>query len=258
MKKISSIILILSLGFLIYSNSLDGQFLLDDNKLVKNNASIKSWNRLSERLVRDIDPRRARQYRPVPLFTYALDYSLWKLDTRGYHLTNILVHVLTALALYWLVNILFKNNFLSLLTALFFLVHPVHTEAVCYISGRADLLVSLFMLLSIILYIKLLDARNPVFYLLMLAGCVLAVFSKENSLILPGLLLIYHYAFRKKVKFSAFIPALIITFIYTILRLIFSKSGSLGAVSQSTPIDRIPSFFFAITNYIRLLFLPLN
>ncbi len=258
-KTYIAIALIIVLGFAVYANSLHGRFVWDDEHLIKQNIYIKNWSNLTKVFTRDIGAgsgRRYSSYRPLQMLSYMLDYTFWKLDLRGYHLSNILLHILAALTIYWLINILYHDSLLSLLTSLFFVVHPIHTEAVAYISGRADPLALLFMLLCFIFYLKLLESNHPGLYLLMLASYILALLSRENSLILPVLLLLYHYAFREKVKIKQFLPLLIIACIYILLRLTAFKSLSPHSLCSTTLRQRIPGFFAAITDYIRLLIFP--
>ncbi len=254
-----SIILIIILGFTVYSNSLNGEFIWDDEFLVKDNAYIKSWSRISNIFTKNIAASVGKQssfYRPLQIFTYAIDYFLWRLNVKGYHLTNILLHILVALSIYWLINILYDNRLLSLFTSILFVACPIHTEAVAYISGRADSLALVFMLTCFILYIKHLHSNSKVTYILMLLSYILAILSRENSLILPALLLLYHYTFKKRLEIKRFLPVVSITTIYILLRITVLKS-MLSPISYDTTLfQRIPGFFVAITNYMKLLFLP--
>ena len=150
-----SVILIILLGFAAYGNSFNNEFVWDDKNLIGNNAYIKDLSHMLSIFSKDLGAGSGKEYnayRPVQLITYVIDYSLWKLNVRGYHLTNILLHICVALGIYCLINVLFHNNFLSLLTGSFYVVHPIHTEAVTYISGRADSLALLFMLLCALCY----------------------------------------------------------------------------------------------------------
>ncbi|HQP11123.1 MAG TPA: hypothetical protein PKV41_07065, partial [Candidatus Omnitrophota bacterium] len=219
-----SVILIVVLGFAVYAGSIPGEFIWDDEHLVSDNLYIRDWSNLpkffTEGMAAGADaPTLYSFYRPVQMITYALDYSVWKLDPRGYHFTNIILHVLAALAVFWLITILYKNLGLALLTSLFFVVHPVHTEAVSYIAGRADSLSVLFMLGCFIFYIKALASDKKVHYALMILSYTLAILSKELSLILPILLLLYHYAFKQQIKSKVFLPVLTINIVYIILRM---------------------------------------
>jgi len=257
----ASIGLIVILGFIAYSNSLNGKFIWDDINLVKNNIYIRNSFNIPKIFTQDIGAGAVQKYnfyRPIQILTYTIDYSLWKLNVKGYHLTNILLHILVALTIYWLINILFKDNLLSLFTSLFFVVHPIHTEAVSYISGRADSLSALFMLICFILYIKSAQSKGIILPLTAVLTYILALLSRENALILPILLLLYHYTFKKIIKLGRFLPILSIFFIYLLLRLTVLKSLLPGLSTSTTLSQRIPGFFIAITNYIRFMLLPFS
>jgi len=259
--KLTAVILIIILGFVCYGNSLDGKFIRDDQALIKNNTLIRSASGVLSYFT-GASALGARQkwgsYRPLQMITYALDYSLWKLDVKGYHLTNTILHILAALAIYWFVYFLFGDPLLSLFTGVLFVANPLHTEAVTYMSGRADSLALLFMLLSFIFYIKYIHAGGAGIFVLILLSYALALLSRENSLILPALLLLYHYTFKKKFKPIAFFSISALAFIYGLARLTALRSLSSDIVNTSTLLQRIPGFFVAITNYSRLLLLPLN
>jgi tetratricopeptide (TPR) repeat protein len=255
-KNIISIILIAILGFSVYFNSLGGKFIWDDRYLVRDNPYIKSFSNIGDVFTKDIGAGagiKSNSYRPLQLVTYMLDYAFWGLDVRGYHLTNVLLHIFTALCLYWLLNIFLKDNLVSLFAASLFVIHPIHTEAVSYISGRADSLAALFMLLCFIFYVK--NGRSFIFMVLSFAAALL---SRENSLILPVLLLVYHYAFREKVNVKSFLSLLSMTGLFLLLRLVFLKPLAPDILASTTAWQRLPGFFVALTNYTRLLFLPFN
>lgn len=254
--------LIIFVGFAIYSSSLNGQFIWDDDVLVKNNSYIKSWSNVDKLFAGGISTYFSGAglnfYRPLQMITYTADYSLWKLDIRGYHLTNILLHIGVALLIYFFINILFSDAFLACLTSVFFVSHPVHTEAVSYISGRSDSLSALFMILCFIFYIKALHADNMVFNIIVVLSYICAILSRETSLILPILFLLYHYAFQKKIKLKIFFLILAISFLYVLFRLTILRSLLDSPAHSSAFLERLPGFFIALYSYIKILAVPCN
>jgi len=255
------IVLLVILGSAVYSNSLNGKFVWDDHYLVKDNAYIRSFSKIPQLFVTDVKASEGdtyKFYRPLQMLTYSLDYFLWKLDVRGYHLTNILLHILVGLNIYWLISILWNDEILSLLVSALFLVNPLHTEAVSYISGRSDSLSALFILLSLIFYIKALNSKNLYLFLIMLFSYVFALLSRENSLVLPAILLVYHYIFRRKINVRNFTAVLGISVAYIIFRLTSLSYLSPHLHSNTSLLQRIPGFFVALSNYMRLLLLPFN
>ena len=152
---------IIFLALFVYANSVNGKFLWDDSAFIKSNQYVKSLSTLPQLFTKNFGQgvgKRYLFYRPLQMVTYALDYSVWKLDPKGYHITNIALHMLASLGVYWIISILFKDERLSLFTAALFTIHPVHVGAVSSIAGRADPLVAIFLLASLALYIKSIDS----------------------------------------------------------------------------------------------------
>jgi hypothetical protein len=256
-----AIALISIIGLAIYFNSFKNGFVYDDDFLVVKNSYLRSWRYIPNIFATDIfrgSGEESAFYRPIQTLSYLIDYSLWKLNPLGYHLTNFLLHFFNAILIYFLVNLISLNKKISLITALFFIIYPIHTEAVTYISGRADLLATFFLLLCFIFYIKHLSVKSTKVYTLMVLSYVLALLSKENSLILPVLLLLYHYAFKKKLESKGFSSIVGVAFVYILLRLTLLKFLLPRFSDPATLFQRLPGFFVAVTNYIRLVFLPFN
>jgi tetratricopeptide (TPR) repeat protein len=100
--------------------------------------------------------------------------------------------------------------------------------------------------------------NNAKIYVFALLSYALALLSRENSLILPVLLLLYHYVFKKKIELKIFLPVFIIAFGYILVRLTILRPLLFGVSYTTTLFQRIPGFFVAVTNYPRLLFLPFS
>lgn len=275
-KSAVFVIIIIALGFVAYSDSMAGKFIWDDNSLIVDNSVVKSWANIPGIFTKDnISTPTGKTfhfYRPVQIITYMYDYSLWGLDPKGYHLTNILLHVLAALALFWFLNMLCHDSAVSFIASALFIVHPVHSEAVSYISGRADALSLSFMLVAFIFYIKGLERRNPFFYAVVFFSYALALLSRESAIIFPVLVLLYHYSFsgdggldnrkagRLKRKFSIilFTGIVAITVAYIAFRATSLKHLIPVYALSTTLTQRLPGFFVALANYIKLLFLPIG
>ena len=253
------LLLIVMLGFIVYSNALGGAFIWDDEGLVKNNTTLRSFSSFPAIFTRPIGDQELREnysYRPLQMFSYMVDYSLWKLNPLGYHLTNVILHILAAVCLLFLVNLIFGDWLLSLWSALLFTLHPIQTEAVTYISGRADSLALVCMILCLYFYIKQLQTGRMMLLFLMCISYVFALLSRESSLILPASALIYHYTFKKKIKWQPFSGLLVITFLYIFLRFSYFQAFLPHQDCPTTILQRLPGFLVAVTNYLRLLIVP--
>jgi tetratricopeptide (TPR) repeat protein len=146
-----------------YSPALNGQFLWDDTPLVRNNEFIRSPVLAVEAFRHTLFDGSSNFYRPAQTLTYIADYWTWDLDPFGYHLTNILLQALNAGLLFlvlrgWLPRLVPATgparrhadacSWMALGLALIWALHPVHSAAVAYVSGRADTLAMFFCLLA--------------------------------------------------------------------------------------------------------------
>ena len=143
-----------------------------------------------------------RLYRPVTLISYMFDYAVLGdgQNPIGYHWTNYFLHAINVLLVFELALLLFRCREPAFWAAGLWAVHPIHTEAVTYIAGRADLLAGMFVLGGALLYArasawqgrKLLAAAAGLF-----AIATLGEFSKENAAVLIGLMVLWDLSFGK-------------------------------------------------------------
>ena len=137
--------------FFVYFNSLPNDFIFDDIPLVQNSLWITSANFI------DI----LRSYRPLRYVSYAVDYRIFGMNPAGFRLMNIIYHTISVLALFWALKMFGLTKRAAFTAALIFAVHPVNTDAVAYISGRRDVLMGLFYILSIGCFFKFYRTVSP-------------------------------------------------------------------------------------------------
>ncbi|MFH1593802.1 MAG: tetratricopeptide repeat protein [Candidatus Omnitrophota bacterium] len=256
-----SIAILIALGFALYANSLRGEFVWDDDFFIKNNPQIKDLSRIPQLFIAATDAGAGSKYvfyRPLQMFAHMLTYRAAGLNPVGYHLLSIIFHITTGLSLFWLVTLLFRDTLLALFSGILFITHPIHTEAISYVSGFTDPLMATFLLLAFVLYIKGLRSYKFFPYVLMLFSYTLALLAKESAIIFPGLLLIYHISFKEELKVNRLVPIAGIASLYLIIRLTVLQHMFPGLAKASTFFQRVPGFFVAITGYFKLLFLPFD
>ncbi len=247
LKKV--ILLFSMIGFILYANSFFNQLFWDDNESIVNNAYIKDWqyfpNYFSENLTAGAGIK-DNYWRPLLLFSFSLDYKIGGLAPFFYHLQSLFWHIFSAILVFKFLKITLrkipplKSNFISFLTALLFLIHPLQTEAVAYVAGRADPMHSALMLLSLIYLAKFWQNQKEkfnIFYSLLFFS--LSLITKERAIVLCALVFLYLFlltnlkAFEKiKNKILVFLPYLTLGLIYLILRttiLHFSDTFDIGA-----------------------------
>ncbi len=252
---------IVILGITAYRGSLFGKFLLDDLTLVVFNPHIRglsgAFGLFSENIGAGMGPDVSSSfYRPFQMLSYALDFKVWGLSYIGYHFTNLLLHISAALGLYFFVRMISGRGLLAFLSGALFAVHPVNTEAVSYISGRADPLSAAFIFFCLIAYVKYLDTNKAVYYALFPLCYLAAVFSRESALLIIPLVLLYHYSFRRRPSLAGMVPLLAVTGLYLAARA-FALKSMLPHFNASGPVSgRLATFFAAFAEYIRMLFFP--
>jgi protein O-mannosyl-transferase len=164
----------------VYWNSLDGEFVFDDTSIVQNNPQIRSLapENLKQIVGSHYWQTAAGQgglYRPVVVLSYALNYAVGELDPWGYHFMNVLLHALNAVLVFFIVQELFGEGTFAFWSGLLFALHPIRTEAVAYVVGRAECVAALFFLLAWWCYLR---GRWP----LAAVAFLLAALSKESAL----------------------------------------------------------------------------
>jgi len=267
LNKVLLFLIFLGVGFICYVNTIKSPFIWDDEVTVVNNPLIRSWRYLPELLRTSIFGEKLKgisYYRPVQNFSYLLDYHIWKLNVAGYHIVNILLHIINAYLFFIILELIFKNfgsNFKSvpLIVSLLFLIHPVNTEAVTYISGRGDLLAAFFSLISFLFFLR----RNS--YFLIILFFILSLFSKESSVVLSGIIFIYYFLFLKekdrKNQKNISIILLVISVVYILLKMKSihnSNIGTLSLINEASLKERIFTLPRVLITYIRLLIFPVN
>lgn len=131
-------------------------------------------------------------YRPVVALSFALNHAVAGLAPLTYHLLNVILHAAVTVLVYRGIKMRFGRTFLAAGTAILFAVHPVHTEAVAWVSGRADLLAALFFLSAWVLYMRA-SSSMPVRlapFVGSLLAFALALLSKEHTLLFPVILVL--------------------------------------------------------------------
>ncbi|MDP8236851.1 MAG: tetratricopeptide repeat protein [Candidatus Erginobacter occultus] len=171
---------------LLYSPSLGSGFVFDDEYLIVGDHSIRAQDNLTGFFLRPS----FSYYRPLRSISYHLDYRYWELNPLGYHLTSILLHGFCALAFFLLLKSRGVGFSVRAGAGLIFLLHPIATEPVIYLSARAELLGTLFSLLFLLAGTGFVFSGRPWRALLAMASLLAAFLSKESFLVLPLLWLV--------------------------------------------------------------------
>jgi tetratricopeptide (TPR) repeat protein len=191
---------------LAYAGSLHGPFLYDDRTSIPFNESIRDLHALGQ-ILHPPGGGATVSGRPFLNLTFALNYAFGGLDLRGYHLTNVLLHVAAALALYGLVRrtlgrpcfaepVRRRRTWAAAGIALVWAPHPLQTESVTYLVQRAESLMGLLYLTTLYAFARSVDSSRPNGWrAVAVVACALGMATKENMVSAPLAVLLYDRAF---------------------------------------------------------------
>ncbi len=188
---------LLLVSTLVYANSLQCGFVFDDISAVVDNKDLRPHVPLSSLFLHDFwgtpmaREHSHKSYRPLTVLTFRLNYLLHGLEPLGYHLVNILLHALVCVLYYKVCLYLVPHSRkVAGICSYLFALHPIHTEAVTGVVGRAELLSSVFFLMSLLHYIQSQNGSKMLLVSsMMFAAC--AMLSKEQGITVLGVLVIY-------------------------------------------------------------------
>lgn len=259
-----------------YCDSFTVPFLLDDFGSISNNYAIHKlfdfaalWKFYANRI--------------VLYFTLSINYAIHDNGVEGYHVTNLMIHILNGILFYLILKRMltlpyFKGKLLSrysmpvsLISAVLFVCHPIQVNAVTYIVQRTASLAATFYMLAILFFIDYRVSGKLYRYLLTLLFTVLAMFTKENTITIPFMLLLIEFMFFRKDGRTSWLKRILIFLpLFATVPLIPATNLLLKGYSQSDPnvsfkastsMDRFQYFYTqlnVILLYVRLMFLPVN
>ena len=266
-------IIITLVTIICYSNTLKNDFTLDDHFVIEENKLIRNLDIkkiFSTFFWPEKDMGKAMGfYRPVIISSFALDYFIWGLNPRGYHISNLIFHLLTSLLVFYIALFIFKESehlfIASLITGLIFSVHTVHTDAVSTIAARTDVMCAFFYLLSLTFLLLDREKDNMLYYYISIISFISALFSKEMAITLPimAILMLTIYfkePYKKYIKYYFGYAAGICG--YIIMRAIVLKgiapSGGNRNFGGHGFLDRLIIMLKVIAYYIQNLFFPVK
>ena len=257
---------------LAYANSFAGVFVMDDIADILQNPAIRSLKTPVAAMFHGYKlPARA-----LPYLTFAVDYSLWGTDPFGYHVTNLVIHIIAAIALFDLALVTLtsprvRGRFGSLAVplaagiALLWAVHPLQTQSVTYVYQRIESLNGMFCLIALAAFARAAFGGWSRWWLgISFASTAAAMLCKENAVALPFLMLTYDWCFvagssRDIVSRWRWYAAVATTWLLLALQ-IAAQAGSYGEFSEQshTAVEYALTQPGVILRYLALTFWPVG
>ncbi|XP_073177365.1 protein O-mannosyl-transferase TMTC1 isoform X4 [Lepidochelys kempii] len=223
-SSLAAALLLAGLCALCYGSSLRGEFVHDDVWAIVNNPDVRAAAPWAGVFANDFwgkgmaENTSHKSYRPLCVLTFKLNILLAGMNPFYFHAVNVTLHCLVTLVLmYTCDKAVFKDSRLAFVTALFFAVHPIHSEAVTGIVGRADVLACLLFLLAFLSYNRSVDhfyvgehfppTASPFFLLLSLFLGTCAMLVKETGVTVFGVCLVYDLLFLSYNRLRLYLTA---------------------------------------------------
>jgi len=243
------------IGFSVYFISLFGQFLWDDEEQIVNNQIVHTIGNILSLFSGSTFNTGGKNtlhgiyYKPFLSTCYSIIYSLFGGKPFYFHLFQVSLHIVNSIFIYLILNFLFSeklsikktlSEYSSFLLSIIFLVHPINTESVAYISALQDVLYFFWGILGLTLVIfkDLIKIKDHYYYLVISLCLLFSLLSKESGVLFFFIVLIYTFIYQKKNLRMLCISIMSVFGIYLFLRLIIAKIPINGSEGIS-PIMRI-------------------
>ncbi len=208
-RNVFAVVTIFIIILLVYSNTFDASWHFDDeNNILKNkplHLTELNLQNIKKTFFADWNGS-GKLYRPVVCLSFALNYYFGGTEVYGYHMVNLIIHVMSSIFLFLFVyhtlNLPFlkerygpNSYFIALLSALLWAVNPIQTQAVTYVVQRMTAMSGMFCIMAMYFYLKGRTSapkrlRGTHYFVCFVCG-ILALGSKENAVMLPIVILLY-------------------------------------------------------------------
>jgi len=205
----------------------------------------------------------AGNYHPLTIWSLVLNYRLSGFDPISYHWLNLLLHLANTALVFVFVRRLTANAFwTTIVTSLFFGIHPMHVESVAWIAERKDVLYTFFYLAGLIAYVRYLDQRRAVWLGVTFLAFVLSVASKPSAVVFPLTLLAIDFYRRRPFRGPALLekaPFLVVSVIAGLLTIhAQNSSGALAPHATGTVFQKVLFASYGTMMYVVKLIAPFH
>ena len=183
-------IMLLIITALGYFNGMTNELIFDDYALVENLKCNDGISKIPAMFTQNHDENKCA-YRRMRYVSYAIDYTLFGNTDLGYHISNLVWHLLTTLLVFLIGLKILKKPHLAFLMALLWAIHPVQADSVTYVSGRRDVLCGFFFMAGFYSYIRFSEKQKIGWFFVFALSFIMGMMTKEMVVTLPAVILLY-------------------------------------------------------------------
>lgn len=288
-KPVKFYILFVVLTFVLYGNSINNEYALDDNIVVEGNALVAQGLKAIPEIFKSryASGKQEYEYRPIVTASFAVEKQFFrklpekqsKIEKKRKdkltqanisHFINVLLYAFTCIILFNLLKVIFKSYhlLLPLLVTLIFLVHPIHTEVVDNIKSRDELFMMIGIILALFWYIKYAETNHYKYIFYAGLAILFAALSKRNAMAIFGLAPFVLYFIKADYKK---IGIVILSMVAISVVFVLMKKGLLTGKStrnlmffenplyyQGTWLDRVTVGLYCSWFYLEMLIFPIK
>ena len=265
-----ALIILFALGFLVYGNSIPNGFVWDDEEQIVKNSIIQNLGNIGQIFSGATFQTGGAGlsgyfFRPLITFTFMLNYFFWGENAFGFHLFQIIFHILNGYLIYRILILLLEKShlrqILSSLTALIFVIHPAITEGVVYIAAVSEVMFTFFILIALFFLLRYRQTKPTIKNIISI--CLLlftATLYKEPAVVGPPILMAYVLIYKVK-NLKRWLTALTATLIsYFFLRLVVVQNPIqhqlYSDISEAGLAQRLITIPAIIFHYLSIIFYP--
>ena len=261
-QTLLSLLGVIALTIIIYSNSFDNEFTIadDDTNIVMNdhikNFSFSGFKHLFTTYYQG-------DYRPLTYLSYAFIHRIFGLNPSAFFKSNLLLHLLNLSLVFVFIQMIARRFEVSIIVCLLFAIHPMHVESVTWLSAHNDVLYAFFFLLSLITYIKYISRHKRNLLYLSVLLYIFSTLSKPMAIVLPAILLLIDHFTGRNFNRSLWLeklPYIMVALIFMVITL-WQRSPVQAAMHPEetyTFLDRVFLASYALIFYLIKLIWPFN
>ena len=273
------LLLLIALAFYVYLPGTHGLFVLDDFENLSAIGKYKNFSLWDNFWLFILEGHSGPTGRPISLASFYLNTSQWPAEPTGFIYTNIIIHLINGILVFWISFKLSKlfhlstnqQAFFALFSSALWLLNPMHTTTVLYIVQRMTELSAMFTLIGVLFYLygrdKLSNNKKIAFLLLFLGmglSLIFSILSKENGILLVAYILAIEFFLLQPLKYYPpekfyywLIPAVVIPFIFILAYLGMHTTNTGGFAERNfTLVERLLTEPRIIFDYLQHILLP--
>ena len=266
LRKNLSLVVLLTLSFVIYAPSLSGDFIIDDIPQVRDNPYIRDISSIPRYFTKGLWENSAleitteKRYLPMTLLPMLLNHKLWGSNPFGYHLFLLLLHLANVFLVYALIRKITSGSAIAATVgAAMFALHPSKVGSVAWIIGGVEPLVAFFLLCAMLAHLSYANSQKNYRqwrYLVFSLVCFqLALWSKEVAVAFPLIVAAHDLIYRKKIDWLTGFLQIMIVAVYMVARsLVLGGAG----VAEGIDFSQISRAIDFALGYSGMLMFPFN